>query len=478
VSARDSERKDAQATMRMLQHEVRTPLGHIIGYSEMLEEDVLDLEQPQLIADLHKIQRAARRLLDLVDGKLRTDPTDEISRLEGGEAAVAQPDESEAEQASELSESRVLDRGSVLIVDGDIDSRDLLARKLREGGYGVETASDGIDALRRIEEGSSDLVVLDVLLPGMNGLEVLERIRRSRSMSELPVVLVSSLDAPEDTIEGLDRGGNDFVVKPFDPGVLVARIEAQLTAHRSARQVAALARQLEFRNAFMSQALGRQMSEDLLVELSERPDASALGGERKPVTAIVVDIRNTRSWMQTLSPEDVFAVLNNVFGPLSDVVDRYRGAVEAIAGDSMIALFGLPVPRENDVEHAVACGVALLLETSRVNTRNRRAGLPDVEIGVGIASGDVLVGGIGRGEGLRLAALGDPALHAARIERIARPGQLVICDRTREAAGDSLEIVEEARVVLSEGEPAELIHRVVGVGGGELISVRSDSDRP
>ena len=132
--------------------------------------------------------------------------------------------------------------------------------------------------LKSVSEDATGCLVTDVRMPGMNGLEVLERIRRSRSMSELPVVLVAELTDPADAIEGLDRGGNDFVVKPFVTPLLAARIEAQLAAHRSARQVAALARQLEFRNAFIRQALGRSVPEDLLVELSERPDATKLGG--------------------------------------------------------------------------------------------------------------------------------------------------------------------------------------------------------
>jgi adenylate cyclase len=253
---------------------------------------------------------------------------------------------------------------------------------------------------------------------------------------------------------------------------MVARIEAQLTAHRSASQVAALARQLEFRNAFMRQALGRHVSEDLLVELSERPDAAALGGERKNVVALVADIRQTRSWMRERAPDEVFAILNNVFGPLSDVVSRYGGGVDAIAGDSLVALFGLPVQHENDAERAVACGVAMLLELEGINTRNRRAELPEISIGVGVACGEVVVGGIGRGEGLRLAALGDPTLHAARIEHAAPPGQLMICDATRRAVGDTLEIAESMEMSLVEGEPDVTIHRVMGVGGGELISLR------
>jgi len=199
MSDRTTRLHEAEATMRMLQHEVRTPLGHIIGYSEMLEEEMLERNIEDLGDDLAKIRRAATRLLDLVDGKLLTDPTEEI--------AQSRPLESTAEEstvgADEAPDADGILRGKILVVDADVDARERLMRELRGRGLAVEAAKDGIEALREIAEGNFKLVVLDLLLPGMNGLEVLERIRRSRSMSELPVVLVAALTDPADAIEGL-----------------------------------------------------------------------------------------------------------------------------------------------------------------------------------------------------------------------------------------------------------------------------------
>jgi class 3 adenylate cyclase len=460
---------EAEATMRMLQHEVRTPLGHIIGYSEMLEEEVEERDQQDLCSDLQKIRSAATRLLDLVDGKLLTDPTEEIAqaRPAGAEAA-------EAASVGPVGESAAVSRGSVLIVDADVDARERLARRLQDGGFAVETAKDGIDALRRIADGNCELVVLDAMLPGMSGFEVLERIRRSRSMSELPVLVTAASTDSSDAIEGLHRGGNEFIAKPFEASVMVARIEAHLTAHRSAKQVAALARQLEFRAAFIRQALGRKVPEDLLVELSERPDATTLGGESGNVIAVVADIRGTRRWIAECAPDQVFAVLNNVFGPLGSIVERYGGSVQAIDGDSLTALFGLPAQADDDAERAAACGVAMQLAMRDVNARNRRGGLPEVTIGVGIASGEVLIGGIGSGEALRFAVIGSPMIRAALIETAARPGEVLACQETCERAGSLLELAVRPESPPSPGA-GERVSSILGVGGGQLISLRADS---
>ena len=473
MSDRANRLQEAESTMRMLQHEVRTPLGHIIGYSEMLEEEVEERDLPDLSEDLQKIRSAATRLLDLVDGKLLTDPTEEIAQARASDTLA----EDDATGAVQLVDTAEVSRAKILVVDADVDTRELLTRGLEAAGFAVETARDGIDALRRIADGDCDLVVLDILLPGMNGLEVLERIRRSRSMSELPVLVTAALTDPSDAIEGLDRGGNDFIEKPFVTSLMVARIEAHLTAHRSAKQVAALARQLEFRNAFIRQALGRNVPEDLLVELSERPDAATLGGQRSKVIALVADIRGTRRWIADCTPDQIFSVLNNVFGPLGTVVERYGGSVEAIDGDSLTALFGLPVHEADDAERAVACGVAMQLAMPDVNARNRRGGLPEIEIGVGIASGGVLIGGIGSGDALRFAVLGPPLIRAELIERAARPGEVLACQETCDSAGDILELAE-----LPEGSPQglnvdERVNSILGVGGSQLISLRAEPGR-
>lgn len=458
---------EAEATMRMLQHEVRTPLGHIIGYSEMLEEEVEERGLPDLSDDLRKIRSAASRLLDLVDGKLLTDPTEEI--------AQARPSESEtalAASADSIPEAAEVSRGDILVVDADVDTREQLARRLQDEGFAVETAKDGIDALRKIADGNCNLVVLDAMLPGMSGLEVLERIRRSRSMSELPVLVTASSTASSDAIEGLHRGGNDFIVKPFETSQMVARIEAHLAAHRSAKQVAALARQLEFRAAFIRQALGHKISEDLIVELSERPDATTLGGQKSRVIALVADIRGTRRWISECTPDQVFSVLNNVFGPLGAIVERYGGSIEAIDGDSLTALFGLPVQADDDAERATACGIAMQLAMRDVNARNRRGGLPEVAIGVGIASGDVLIGGIGSGDTLRFSVIGSPLIRAALIETAARPGEVLACQETCDQAGELLELADQPESPTISGTD-ERVNSVLGVGGGQLISLRA-----
>jgi adenylate cyclase len=484
VSDRDAANR-ANETMRRLQHELRTPLGQIMGYSELVEEELEDRGITDLAPDLGKIRTAARRLLDLVDGKLKTtnDPGAPPMREEETAASAeadAAADSSSSPTGPTAEDGALEDDGEtnfagahLLVVDDDARNRDLLARRLARRGFEVDTASDGVDGLRQIDTVDYDLVILDVMMPGMNGFEVLERVRRKHTMSELPVILATALANSADTVEGLQRGANDYVTKPLDFPVVIARIETHLAAHRAARDVAKLADQLEFRNAFIKQALGREVSDDLLVEMAETPDAIDLAGESRHVIALVADLRGSRGLASRLTPSEYVAVLNNLLGGLCDIVQHYDGVVDSVSGDSLCAIFGLPVPLPDDSERAVACGIAMQLEMDEVNAHNRRAQLPEIEIGVGIATGEVVVAAVGQRDRLKLKAIGEPLIAAARIEAAAVAREVWICSETHAAVAELLESDAEREAPPREGSESLRIHRALGIGGTHLINLRS-----
>ena len=456
VSERDEARQRAQQTLRRLQHEVRTPISQIMGYADLLEEELAERGADDLARDLQKIRGAAQRLLDLADGKLREEADPGAPAL-----PEAVPDAPETDPAPAGAAAP-----RVLVVDDDVDSRELLARRLAGQGFGVITARDGLDALRLIETNEPDLVLLEVVMAGMGGLEVLERVRRHRSRSELPIILATALDDPEDAVEGIERGANDYVTKPFDFPVLFARVRSQIETHHLARHLASLARQLEFRSTFIREALGREVSSGLLVELAERPDSLDLGQTRHAVLAVAAELRGSREWAESLAPAAHTAVLANVLNGLSEVVAHYEGVVESVTGDGLVALFGLPLPRADDAERAVACALAWQLELEAINERGRRNLLPPVEIGVGAASGEILLVALGTGAQVRYKAVGEPLALAARIEALARGGEVWICERTRRALGDL------ARVDREQDSAGLRAHRVIGLGGSQLIGLR------
>ena len=194
--------RESRTALRRLQHEMRTPLGQIMGYSEMLLEEARD-EHEDFVPDLEKIHRAAEGLLEIVDQTLKTD---------SGPAAVS-PEPASADGSDATAEAETAS-GRILVVDDEPNNRDMLARRLERRGYSVEQAEDGVTALRMIEAERFDLVLLDVMMPGMSGLEVLDALRRDRAATELPVILATALSDRKDIVEGLRRGANDYVTKP------------------------------------------------------------------------------------------------------------------------------------------------------------------------------------------------------------------------------------------------------------------------
>ncbi len=225
--------KEAASTLRRLRHDMRTSLGQILGYSEMLQEEAEDRELTDMIADLGKIHGSATKLLELVDEIFQ--PTAATVPSEGS----AEPDQ--AVEAAEPADPTVLPNevvgasGNLLVVDDDENNRDMLVRRLGKAGYTITTAENGEQALEAIENTAFDLALVDVMMPGIDGFEVLARLRKSHPMARLPVIMATALTDTDDIVKALRLGANDYVGKPFDLPVVMARVATQLTAKRAWR---------------------------------------------------------------------------------------------------------------------------------------------------------------------------------------------------------------------------------------------------
>ena len=450
---------------------MRTPIGQIIGYAELLQEDALDADQSDLARDLWRIRSAAQRLLEYVNGICR--PAFAGLAPAQGEpvAEAADPAASMPRGAEAVAEGT---KGTLLIVDDDAGNLDLLARRLEASGYTVEVAEDGRSALRRLEEQPFDLVLLDVLMPGMSGIEVLEAIRHERDGTELPVIMATALGGSEDTVEALRRGANDYVTKPFDLPVVLARVETQLSLARAAGVIHDLAMQLEIRNAFIRQIFGRYVSNEVVTNLLESPDGLELKGEKRRVTILLADLRGFSVLTEALSPVSVVSVLNNFLGAMSEVIQAYGGTIDEFIGDAILALFGAPETCADYAERAVACAISMQLAMESVNEKNRAMGLPEVEMGIGIATGDVIVGNIGSERRTKYGAVGSTVNLAARIESTTLGGEILISEETRTELG-TLGRLDSEREIHPKGFGASLrIHRVVGMGGRHDLFLAQD----
>ena len=220
-----------------LLHDLRGPLNQIIGYSEMLGEEVDGPRSDAVRADLHRVRDAGRRMLALIEENF-------TSRHARPSAGTAADEDSPAEPAAVPSSAAAVP-GLILVVDDDAGNRDVLSRRLARQGHHVETADSGLEALRRMRSTAFDVVLLDIMMPDMDGYEVLSRIRSDEAFRHVAVIMISAIDEVRSVVRCIEAGADDYLAKPFDPTLLKARIGASLEKKRGRDREAALYAQLQ-----------------------------------------------------------------------------------------------------------------------------------------------------------------------------------------------------------------------------------------
>ncbi len=336
--------------------------------------------------------------------------------------------------------------GALLVVDDSEMNRDMLTRRLVRRGYTVVAAENGRQALDMIAVQAFDLIVLDIMMPGLSGLEVLESLRQRYAPSELPVIMATAKDQSEDIVSALKLGANDYVTKPLDFPVVLARVQTQLSLKRAMQEIQTLAGQLEQRNRFIREIFGQYMSDEIVANLLASPNALELGGARRKVTLLYSDLRGFTAMSERLGPEDVVSLLNRYLGVMIDITQQYRGTIEAFTADAIYVVFGVPVAEADDTERAVACAMAMQLAMIPLNESLIEDGLPAVEMGIGIHTGEAVVGNFGSERRKKYGVFGSHANLAGRIESSTVGGQVLISEETyREIAslahvGDPIEL--------------------------------------
>jgi class 3 adenylate cyclase len=452
-----------------LRHDLRTPLHQIIGYAELLEDEVKDAGQDGFVADLQKVRNAARRALELVDASFPP----------GGTAPAAVFRESDDPPPATAPEpvlpvrrtpSEPIEPGSVslLVVDDNELNRDMLSRRLGSRGFRVEVAEDGASALDRIDRREFDLVLLDVMMPGITGIDVLRKLRERFSESDLPVVMATARDATEDVVEALRLGANDYVTKPLDFAVVLARIETQLSLRRQKLEITRLAQNLELRNRFIRSLFGRYVSDEVVADLLASPEGPKIGGEQRRVTLLMSDLRGFTPLTEGLEPQQVLLLLNSYLGAMADVVLAHGGTVDEFVGDAILAIFGAPIARADDARRALACAVAMQGALAELNRGNERQGLPRLEMGIAVHTGEVIVGNIGSERRTKYGVVGSAVNHAGRIESFTVGGQVLISDATLREAGPAARVGERLVVDAKGTREPIVVHDLRGYGDASV----------
>lgn len=339
----------------------------------------------------------------------------------------------------------------ILVVDDTPLNVKLLEDVLTMKGYEVATAASGQEALDRIREAPPDLVLLDVMMPGMNGYEVCRAIRDDPGTALLPVVLVTALDAKEERVKGLEAGADDFLTKPVNQPELLARVRSLLRikslydqVERHKAELAGWNRDLEARVAEGIEQVDRlsRMKRFFSPQVAEMITAGDAGdpmrSHRANITVVFIDLRGYTAFTGDAEPEEVMLVLREYHADMGRLINKHNGTVERFAGDAIMIFFNDPVPLANPAEAAVRLATDMHAAFAERVTQWQKRGF-DLQIGIGIAQGYATVGIIGFEGRLDYGAIGAVCNLSARLCAEAKAGQTLVQQRVLSGVEDLVE---------------------------------------
>ena len=322
----------------------------------------------------------------------------------------------------------------ILVVDDQRTNAEIVAGLLRNLGYEVEIALEGASALERVREMPIDLVISDIMMPGMDGYQLCRRLRADPATALLPVVLITSLDPQVERVTGIEAGADDFLSRPVNWAELFARVKRLLRVKALQDEIQTLNRVLEERvrsQVAQLQRLGR-LKRFFSPQVAE---AIVAGGEgilephRREITAVFLDLRGFTAFTDRADPDEVMELLRAYHVTLGVTVDRFGGTLEHFAGDGVMVFFNDPFPVEDPAQRAVRMASSLQRAFAPISAAWEKIG-QSVALGIGIAKGDATLGVIGFEQRWEYAAIGNVPNLAARLCGEARAGEIIVDAQT------------------------------------------------
>jgi adenylate cyclase len=327
----------------------------------------------------------------------------------------------------------------ILAVDDTPQNLDLLRRRLTSQGYEVTTAEDGEAALERTAELLPDLILLDVMMPKLDGIETVRRLKANPAHQHIPVIMVTAKSDPMDVIEGLDAGGDDYLTKPIDHAALLARVRSMLRmkalhdkVHEQARELEEWSRLLERRVAEQIDQIARmerlrrflppQVAEILV---GDRQGGDPLQSHRQDVTVVVADLRGFTSFAETAEPEEVLTVLREYHHCIGTLFAEHDATLERFVGDGVLALFNDPLPQEDHTGRAIQMTLEMREHVQVLCETWAKRGYM-LGFGVGVTRGYATVGGVGFERRIEYSVIGTVPNLASRLCDEAKTGQILV----------------------------------------------------
>jgi class 3 adenylate cyclase len=401
-------------------HDLLTPLGQISGFAELMLEDLPEPWRARAEPVLQQIRQSAQRLRETVETML------------AGPQEAAQPDgkETGAEVVAGLSTSHVQpsplrEHGRVLAADDNESNRHILKRWLDRLGHSVQLASDGKEVLEHLAKENFEVVLLDIIMPGMDGVQVLARIREHPEWQHIPVIVISALNEMDAVTRCIELGAEDYLTRPFQPALLQARLGASLEKKRLRDREAVHLRQIEEERGKFDSLLHAILPDAVVAELQRT--GTFQPQRHDEVAVLFADIVRFSDYCERHSPEQVVTDLQRLVQAFEAITQRHQVQKIKTIGDAFMAAAGLLKTMPNPVENCVRCGLEMIEAAKKLP--------PHWDLRVGIHSGSVVAGLLGRRQYL-FDLWGATVNAAARIEEQSRTGSVTLSEAAWQRIAD------------------------------------------
>jgi class 3 adenylate cyclase len=336
----------------------------------------------------------------------------------------------------------------VLVVDDTPLNVKLLTDLLGVKGYAVASATNGEDALVKLAAEKPDLVLLDIMMPGLSGYDVCRKIRADPATALLPVVLVTSLDPQQERVHGIEAGADDFLSKPINQPELFARVRSLLRVKSLQDEVMRQAEALKEWNLKLEDRVRAQVAElerlgqlkrffspSVVEAILTAGEKSILTPHRREICYVFVDLRGFTAFTDSAEPEEVEKVLSDFHAAMGALIAEHEGTIDRFAGDGILVFFNDPLPTSEPGKRAVRMALAMRARFAGLRARWLQIGY-ELDLGMGIAQGYATLGAFGFEGRWDYSAIGGVVNLAARLCGEAKPGQILVDRRTRAMLGD------------------------------------------
>ncbi len=411
------------AEVAHVRHDLMNPINQIIGYAEMLIEEAEDAGQDSFVPDLHRIRNATNTLVMLIN-----------------EFFGSQSDKGEGENTPPTLDRAVVGaliapetggglprpgQSRLLVVDDLPENRNVLSRRLERQGHYVATAANGREGLQKLRAEPFDLVLLDVLMPEMDGYQMLQQLKASKRMRHIPVIMISALGELDSVVRCIELGAEDYLPKPFNPILLRARLGACLEKKRlrdrEQEYLELITREREKADSLLLNILPDAIAQRL--KAGETPIADRL----EDVTVLFADIVGFTHLASHTPPDDVVGLLNTIFSRFDQLAEEYGLEKIKTIGDAYMVVGGLPTYRPDHAEALADVALAMCTVTSEIEAKYGGS----LQIRIGMHTGPVVAGVIGRKK-FAYDLWGDTVNIAHRMQTTGEPGRVHTTRAVRE----------------------------------------------